>query len=334
MFLKKNIKILVLGLSFAILPVTIKGMEINTNEIRLNNEISTNDKKLLEKIEKKIKKQENKDFEYLGRGEIDIDIFVLEDIIEDLVELKERTNNRITKEAAKELLNRSSNLIVSLLEQNINEIINENLKNIEDWKIYDYLNSLKDYKKMLINIKKETTKINLPTKINELINKINNKLANLFEKYILKTEKENLKNYKDFTDFGFERNIEYLENLEQELINLEKETHNDEINIILNNAKNNIPKLLYNLYEKYIEKLKNKNINSMTIYELKQPKDFLEKAQNTLNNLKNSTNNLEEINKLDILINEIFKLIEKLIEKIKQKDNFNIKKNEVKQKFE
>ena len=62
MFLKKNIKILVLGLSFAILPVTIKGMEINTNEIRLNNEISTNDKKLLEKIEKKNKKTRKQRF--------------------------------------------------------------------------------------------------------------------------------------------------------------------------------------------------------------------------------------------------------------------------------
>ncbi len=340
MFIKKNIKILVLGLSFAILPVTIKGMEINTNKIRLNNEISTKGEKLLEENTEEIEEQEDEDFEYLSRKEVDNKIFILEENIEKLVKLKETTNNRILKETVKESINNTSDFILELVEENINKIINENLKNIKNWKIYDYLKSLKNYKKILINIKKETTIINLLDKINELINKINNKLPTLFKIYMLKTEKENLKNYKNSTDLSFERNIEFLKNFEQELIDLEKETHNDEINIILANAKNKVPKLLTNLYEKYyekyIEKLKNKNINSMTIYEIKQQKDFLKKAQNTLNNLKNSTNNLEKINKLNMLINEIFKLIEKLddIENIKQKDNFNINKSEFKQKFE
>ncbi len=338
MFLKKHIKILILAISFATLPTTINAMEIKTNRALSQQELKENEKflKKIREIKDEIEEIENEDFKYLNRVEIELDIFTLEDIRIALKKLKETTNVRIIRDEIKKLIMKSSGLLLALCEKNINFMENKNFKNINDLEFYSYSNSLKCYKEILIKIKIEIPSLNTNNKIDKLIDKTHNILLNLFENSTPKLINEDLKNYENYTQFGLERHITFLKYFEKELTNSKKNFPNNKSGGILNNTKNIIPKLLINSFKKYISRIKNENFKNMTICEINKQINYLKEEKTNFTYLEDKMNDLENKNNISSLIYEISNLIEKLetVKDVKQKQYINIKKNEIKQKFE
>ncbi len=254
MFLKKNIKILIVALSILTFKNSINAME-NKPPIEFETAKGPKNNGTIEegmkKIEEKIDKMEEEKFENISQDKINDNIKKLKIYNSCLINLNNKTKNIDIKNKIEEIENKINNLMkkyedyiikIKKNEEYINEVEttlkkmeNITFENLSQNVVNDNIKKLETYKSDLVNLNNKTENIDIKNKIEEIENKINNLMKKIkketidpaeqkeieeIEKYLNNMKKNNCDG--NSTLIVFSENIYNIENLNKNILKLEQ----------------------------------------------------------------------------------------------------------------
>ena len=331
MFLKKNIKILVLCLSFAILPVTIKGMEKEPNKI-IYSKNSRKNKKLLKKLKKEITELKNKNIEMKPNENIKHKLKdkELSKKITKIAELENRNIKTRSNKTPDNLFFIKDQKLLNEIKTEINEIEDKIFENITRENAKFKISILGADRENLEELKEKTNDENIKNEIKDLIARSSSLIVILCRKSIDILEKEILdkKDNENMNTSIIDSYIKRLKEYKEKLIETKGKTSNKDLINNIDDLMNKISSVLENLFKEIIKIVLNK-INNL-LYDKNKDWNFLtfdtklyflENIEEEITNfIKENSNikNVEILNNAKIIDDLIIKIYEKYITNLKE----------------
>ena len=330
MIFKKNIKILILCLSFATIPLTIKGMEKEPNKI-IYSKNSRKNKKLLKKLKKEITELKNKNIEMKPNENIKHKLKdkELSKKITKITELENRNIKTRSNKTPDNLFFIKDQKLLNEIKTEINEIEDKIFENITRENAKFKISILGADRENLEELEKKTNDENIKNEIKDLIARSSSLIVILCRKSIDILEKEILdkKDDKNMNTSIIDSYIKRLKEYKENLIETKGKTSNKDLINNIDDLMNKISSVLENLFKEIIKIVLNK-INNL-LYDKNKDWNFLtfdtklyflENIEEEITNFIKENSNIKDV---EILNNA--KIIDDLIMKIYEKYVTNLK---------
>ena len=167
------------------------------------------------------------------------------------------------------------------------------------------------------NIMEQIPNNNNINEVKEKLNKIENEINKIENKNFNEKNKSDIKIKHDIEDY-----IDTINEYKFKLINLESKTNSNYIKNIINKLKNKVFNIQIKLFEIYIDKLENFDLENIPLEMIKDEKYYTNYSGRELLKFKKERNN-EFIERINNLIKKFFKIIEKYNNIIKETRNIN-----------